>query len=139
MGGNYDETLCCCALNMIFGYEPKISMALIGTLGSAAAVFRLDRECLDAVFGPYSRHAGKISGEALDAAGRELSRVAEAGCTFIGYTDAAYPALLKECCDAPAGLYVRTGMDCSSIGGGSASLSPRSVRTASARRRPSTI
>ena len=115
MGGNYDETLCCCALNMIFGYEPKISIALIGTLGSAAAVFRLDRDGLDAVFGPYSRHAGKISGEALDAAGRELSRVTEAGCTFIGYTDAAYPAMLKECCDAPAGLYVRTGMGCSSI------------------------
>ena len=68
MSGRYDETLCCCALNMIFGYEPKISHALVEALGSAAAVFSLDREGLDTVFGPYSVHRSRISPKALDDA-----------------------------------------------------------------------
>lgn len=109
MNGKYDETLCCCALNMIFGYEPKISKALLDTLGSASAVFGLDKDGLDAVFGPYSRHAAKITERALDEAERELSRVSDMGCRFIGLTGEDYPVLLKECEDAPAGLYVKAG------------------------------
>lgn len=110
MSGRYDETLCCCALNMIFGYEPKISHALVETLGSAAAVFSLDREGLDTVFGPYSVHRSRISPKALDDASRELEKAASAGCVFIGCTDGDYPALLRECPDAPAGIYVRSSL-----------------------------
>lgn len=110
MGGKYDEKLCCCALNSIFGFEPKVSGALLDSLGSASAVFELDREGKDSVFGPYSRYAGKISLQALEEAEKELSFAEKAGACFVGRTDSRYPALLKECPDAPAGLYVKSSL-----------------------------
>ena len=87
MGGKYDEKLCCCALNSIFGFEPKVSGALLDSLGSASAVFELDREGKDSVFGPYSRYAGKISLQALEEAEKELSFAEKAGACFVGRTD----------------------------------------------------
>lgn len=103
-----EERVCCCALNMLFGFEPRIAKAIIDMLGSASAVFMLDKDGLDEMFGPYSRYRGRISSSAADAACEELEKTARAGGSFIGYTDRHYPALLKECPDAPSGLYVRS-------------------------------
>ena len=41
MDGIYDEDVCCCALNRIFGFKPKIALALISSLGGASEIFRL--------------------------------------------------------------------------------------------------
>lgn len=112
-----EERVCCCALNMLFGFEPRIPKAIVDMLGSASAVFRLDKDGLDEIFGPYSRYRGRISRSAADAACEELEKTARAGGSFIGYTDRLFPALLKECPDAPSGLYFRSRLPAEKVFG----------------------
>ena len=38
-----EERACLCALNRIFGFEPKIGMGLIEAFGGAAAVFKANQ------------------------------------------------------------------------------------------------
>jgi hypothetical protein len=57
---NTKEKACLCALNRIFGFEPKIGLALISHLGSASEVFSLSDKDLDTLLGPYSRYRGQI-------------------------------------------------------------------------------
>lgn len=102
------ETVSALALNRIFGYEPKISKLLIDRLGSAGAIFTKSKDEIELIFGPYSKKSPEITSEALDRAAEELQRLRAQGCDFISITDDAYPALLKECEDPPAGLYVRS-------------------------------
>lgn len=110
MSGDEKEKVCCCAMNAIFGYEPGISHAVVAALGSASALFSLDADGLDTVFGPYSGYRRKISPGALDDAADELARLSADGYGFIGCTDRNYPHLLNECPDAPAGLYFRSAL-----------------------------
>lgn len=103
-----DEQVSACALNAIFGYEPRLASGLIRALGSADAVFRLDPESLGQVLGPFSKYRDRINAGARMDARHELERLMERGCRFLPLTDPCYPALLKECEDAPAGLYIRS-------------------------------
>ena len=105
---NKEETHCLCALNRIFGFEPKVAHALVSHIGSASEIFRLPEKDLDALTGPWSRYKGKICRKALDEAHEELERLSEKGISFIGFTEAGYPELLAECEDAPVGLYIRS-------------------------------
>ena len=105
---NKEETHCLCALNRIFGFEPKVAHALVSHIGSASEIFRLPDKDLDALTGPWSRYKGKICRKALDEAHEELERLSEKGISFIGFTEAGYPELLAECEDAPVGLYIRS-------------------------------
>jgi len=96
------------ALNAIFGNDPKFSHRLIGTLGSAEAVFALsERERLE-LFGPYNRFAAQIGTAALEAAQAEFERLSARGFQFLDIFNPAYPATLRECPDAPLLLYVRS-------------------------------
>lgn len=104
----YEEKASLCALNRIFGFEPKIALALIRHLGSASEVFRLKERDMSHLLGPHSRYSGKITSEAVDLAASELIRLGKADIDFIGWTEDDYPSMLRECPDAPAGLYVRT-------------------------------
>lgn len=97
-----------CALNRIFGFEPRISQALISHIGSASDVFRLGAREADMLLGPYSRHKGRIREEAVEKEAVELERLADMGICFVGWGENGYPPLLQECEDAPAGLYVRS-------------------------------
>ena len=101
------EKACLCALNRAFGFEPKTALALIGHLGSADAIFQLNSREVDQLFGPYSRHKGKICSRALDEACAEIDRLSRNGINFCGWTEDDYPPLLKECEDAPIGLYIK--------------------------------
>lgn len=101
------EKACLCALNRIFGFEPKISLALISHLGSAADVFALKQSELDLLLGPYSKYRGCISQKPLENAYHELEHLRSRGIDFIGFSEDRYPAALKECEDCPTGLYVR--------------------------------
>ena len=96
------------ALNSVFGYEPGIPRALISGLGSAAAVFSLSSEERNSLFGPYVKHRDAVTGALLEEAERELERLYDSGLQFVGITEPEYPALLKECEDAPVGLYIRS-------------------------------
>jgi DNA processing protein len=105
---NFEEKACLCALNRIFGFEPKIALALIGHLGSASEVFRLKEDELELLTGPYFKYKGRICSAAADMAAEELHRMENKGIHFCGWTQESYPPLLKECEDAPVGLYIRS-------------------------------
>ena len=103
-----EETYSLCALNKIFGFEPKIGHSLVSLLGSASEVFRLSEKETNQLIGPYSKYKGAINRRALDSAAEELDRISSGNISFIGYTAEEYPQLLLECEDAPLGLYVRS-------------------------------
>lgn len=105
---NIREKAALCALNRIFGFEPRIAHALIGHFGSASGIFMNGTKETDRILGPYSRYKGMISKKALDEAAEELERMSGQNISFIGLGEDAYPSLLKECEDAPVGLYIRS-------------------------------
>ena len=103
------ETVCLCALNTVFGYEPRVGAALLESLGSGSAVFGLTEGEKDGIFGPFNKYRGKLGPEALDAAENHLRLVRESGAEFIPCTSLEYPVRLRNCEDAPLGLFVRGG------------------------------
>lgn len=105
---NKDEKYGLCALNRIFGFDPKTAHALLASIGSASEIFRLSEKELDTILGPWSKYKGSINRRAFDNAAEELEKLSENGICFIGYTESAYPELLTECEDAPMGLYIRS-------------------------------
>lgn len=96
------------ALGSLFGYKPTVARNIIDALGSAEAVFRLPPEELDVLFGPYNSCRQLISDKSMDEAVAELDRLQGLGYGFVAITEPDYPQLLKECEDAPAGLYIRS-------------------------------
>ena len=105
---NNEETYSLCALNRIFGFEPKAAHALISHFGNAAEIFRMTEKELDMVIGPWSKYKGKICPRAVEEAARELESLSSGNISFLGCTEPDYPQLLLDCEDAPVGLYVRS-------------------------------
>ncbi len=103
------ETVCACALNRIFGYEPRTALALMREFGSAAAVFERPAGEIDSLLGPFSKFRGMVNASAPEREEKELERLEALGCRFLPFTHPDFPALLKECEDPPAGLYYRSG------------------------------
>ena len=97
-----------CALNRIFGFEPKVAHALISHVGSASGIFSLTPKDIDAIIGPWSKYKGRICPRALEEAAEEIERLKGLGIYFLGHDEEGYPGLLNECEDAPIGLYVRS-------------------------------
>lgn len=97
-----------CALGRIFGFEPKTGLSILSHLGSAGKIFAMHREEVDGLLGPFSRHRMEITPKAVEDAMKELHDLEKKGIMYIGYTDEDYPPLLKECEDAPIGIYVRS-------------------------------
>ncbi len=102
-----DENIYLCALNRIFGFEPKIGLALISHLGSAKAVFNLSEKEKNEILGPYSKYHSSLTDDAIEDSAKELIRLKEKGIQFCGYAQKGYPERLIECEDAPLGLYIR--------------------------------
>lgn len=102
------ETVCACALNRIFGYEPRTALALVNRYGSAAAVFERPAGEIDGLLGPYSKYTGMVNASALEKEEKELERLEGLGCRFLPYSSPGFPALLKESEDPPAGLYFKS-------------------------------
>lgn len=105
---NFSEKVYLCALNSIFGFQPKVALALISHLGSAGEIFRLPEKDLDMLLGAYPKYRGKICMRAAEDAEKELTRLSRLGIDFLGYTREEYPSLLKECADSPVGIYIRS-------------------------------
>lgn len=112
------ETVCLCALNTLFGYEPRVGAALLESLGSGSAVFGMTEGEKDELFGPFSKYRGKLCTGALDAAEEHLRLVRECGAEFIPVTSPSYPSRLKNCEDAPLGIFVRGGSPPEELFGG---------------------
>lgn len=105
---NFEEKTCLCALGKIFGFKPKIAIALITHFGSACEVFRTDRKELEAILGNNTMYRDIIRKSAAYDAAEELERLEKLGIYFCGWTQEHYPSMLKECPDAPVGLYIRS-------------------------------
>lgn len=105
---NNEEKYSLCALNHIFGFEPKVARALTANIGSASEIFRMAPKEIDMILGPWSKYKGRIGMKTLEDAVMELDALAAQGISFIGYTESGYPELLADCEDAPVGLYVRS-------------------------------
>lgn len=103
-----DEKTSLCALGRIFGFEPKTALALIAHCGDAKSIFKLGRDELEMLLGPYSRHLGEICAEKQEEAYRELADLQAKGIRYTGFTEENYPDMLRECEDAPIGLYIRS-------------------------------
>lgn len=102
------ETLCLCALNRIFCYEPVVGLRLLEYFGTAAAVFEAPSGQLGGLLHARPEYAGKVHRGALAESARELESVERLGGRFVGLHSPAYPQLLRECPDRPLGLYVRS-------------------------------
>ena len=107
MEKEYSEKVCVCALNRLMGFEPKVAHGLIGSAGSARALFGMTPDEKLAAFGPYSKVSPMLEERELRRTEEELDRLQDAGCSFITITEPGFPALLRECEDAPLGLYYR--------------------------------
>lgn len=105
---SFEERAALCALNRIFGFEPKTGLRLIEALGGASAVFKEPEEVLREL-GACSRvkYAAQIAVSAFESAAMELERLGREGCRFIGIGESGYPPLLMECEDPPLGLYYK--------------------------------
>lgn len=104
----FEERAYLCALNRIFGFEPKIAHALLSHFGSASEVFSINEREMDMILGPYSRYSKSLQISAVEKEAKELEKLAEKGICFLGWNEEAYPDLLRQCEDAPAGLYIRS-------------------------------
>ena len=109
----FDEQVALCALNKIFGYHPRLAMALMEEVGSAAALFDGKWKAPDQAGGDgmpdrasHPELLAQLVPSMLEWAQGELSRIREQGFRFLGYTDPDYPAPLREIPDPPLGLYL---------------------------------
>lgn len=101
----FEEKSCLCALQKIFGFEPRVALALIEEVGSATGVFALPEKELDILLGPFSRHRTGICRKTVDDCAEELQRLSSQGAMFLGVGEEGYPDLLRECGDPPLGFY----------------------------------
>lgn len=106
--GKYDERACFCALNRIFGFKPRIGLAMIRHLGSASAVFELSEKEKDRIAGLHPDYRNRLCESSVEAASIELEKTGSSGFGFLCYTEDGYPQMLKECEDPPIGLYIRS-------------------------------
>ncbi len=105
---NIEEKACLCALGKIFGFKPKIALALIEHFGDAHEIFKVGRHELEMLLGPHSQYIDVIRKSAVYDAAEELERYAKLDISFLGWTEEFYPSSLKECADPPVGLYIRS-------------------------------
>ncbi len=99
-----------CALNRIFGFAPRTGIELIRHFGGAEEVFRAGAR-LSEVLRPESVYYRAVNADAVRSAKEELLRLGDCGGSFVCIEDERYPELLKDCDDAPVGLYVRAESD----------------------------
>ena len=73
------ETIAACALNTIFGFQPRLGKALLDAVGSAGEIFRLSRDSLRSLTGPSSQWLSQLTPQALERAEKELDAAAKEG------------------------------------------------------------
>jgi len=91
-------------LNALAGVGPIAVNSLLDALGDPGAVLAADRRKLEAIAGPAAAEAILGARERFDAA-KEEARMQKSGVLFTARAEDAYPALLREIHDPPAGVY----------------------------------
>lgn len=102
------STLGAIVLNRVFGNRPIITQKIIGTFGSIQDFFALPLEERSRFALKLNLAADSLGDSAITLADRELRQLESKGCRFLSIESPDYPELLKECPDAPAGLYIRS-------------------------------
>lgn len=100
---DYDEHVALCALNRIFGFFPRIALALKDYAGSALALFTGPAPECDA----HPELLSQLNPDSLEWAVRELGKLSSLGARFIGLGEDDYPDPLSSCDDPPLGFYFR--------------------------------
>lgn len=93
-------------MNRIFGFSPRLGRALIGHFGSAENVFSEGGKRIKEAL-PYTEGVDRITDKEYEISEKELQGGLPPDCCFIGIGEKGYPEMLKECGDAPIGLYVK--------------------------------
>ncbi|MBQ0096285.1 MAG: DNA-processing protein DprA [Bacteroidales bacterium] len=105
----YSEDVCTYALSRIFLREPKLSRAVIDTLGSAGALFSLDADGLFEALGPFSKYRDAIAATDLGRTAEELHRILkETSSRYMWHSHPDFPRALSGCEDAPVGFFFRS-------------------------------
>ena len=81
------EKACLCALNRIFGFEPRIATALLSHFDRASEVFELNEKDISGILGPFNRFSGQIKAEKIEESADELIRLAGSGTRFVGWNE----------------------------------------------------
>ena len=94
------------ALSTIFKYRVDLPKSIIENLGSAGAVFHLNRAELEQIFGKrYGFIDDILDKSCLAMAQKEIDWCNEKGIKIHYYPTASFPSRLKECTDSPVILY----------------------------------
>lgn len=97
------ETVYYCLLGKAFGFNPVVGMKLVEAAGKVTDVLSFDEADL-ARLHPLV----PLNNEELEKTARELDMLRRRGCYYVPIGHKDYPPLLRECEDAPLGLYVRS-------------------------------
>ncbi len=100
------ETVCSIALTMVRGLGPAGAMKLLCEAGSAEAVFGMSCDRMTALGLRRDSVRSIASRDTVKDAEREAVRAERNGIVPVPFSSPHYPRLLKECCDAPAVIYV---------------------------------
>lgn len=97
-----------CALNKIFGFNPALGLRLAEHFGGTSEVFLADKDELALILKPGSIYWSKIDQDTVSEVCLELQKLEKENCRFLCIADERFPELLKDCHDAPAGLYIKS-------------------------------
>lgn len=106
---DFDENVCLCALNRVFGNWPMEGRGLVERFGSASAVFGATEAELREALGKREDLASQIGLKLLEESAAELQRMEGRGGRFLSFMDNEYPSALSECPDFPLGIYIKSG------------------------------
>lgn len=108
MEKEYSDKVYYCTLNRLFGFRPDIIRGIIDCLGSARELFKMKLDSFWGQTGVFAKIAPMLNEKELQASEEELLMLGDRGIDFITIADKAYPELLRDCPDAPAGLYFKS-------------------------------
>ncbi len=100
---NADERVALCALNRIFGYQPRLALELMEKAGGALTLFTETPPPLP----ENPELAAALTPESLEWGRAELERVRSGGFRFLCLPDDEYPDVLRDIPDPPLGLYLK--------------------------------
>lgn len=102
------EKVSACALNRLLGYKPAAAHQILESLGNCRDFFFLPQKEREQLLGNLGCRNTTVPEPTLEDAANELERLQAQGCGFIHSGQECYPRLLRECSDAPIGLYFKS-------------------------------
>jgi DNA processing protein len=111
-GINEEELLLRLALHLLPGIGPVLARNLVSYCGSVQAIFKAKKNQLEKIPGIGNERASRIlKHREIGKAEKELRFIQRENIRFLFYLDKEYPSRLKNCEDAPVGLFCKGEMD----------------------------